>query len=211
MKLASAPSARTFVLETDNAGMLMRSLGVLSNLRNGQLTVTMVESNPDSPFEGKIHMDSFTVVKTSFLTQLFMTVTSPTNFLDLFSGGKVSFATFDGKISFKGDVVRLRNCRMQNMSSGITFGGWVNRRKGTLAFSGNLIPLYWLNKPLSMIPLIGDLLTGGKDDGFGASSFSIKGLVDAPVLSMNPFQMLTPGPFKKMFRAGDTEEGESKN
>jgi hypothetical protein len=201
LQLSSKSPERHFALETDNAGRLMRSLGLMSNLRGGQLSITATEKTSTDLFEGEIHMGSFTIVETPFLSQLFMTLTSPTSFLSLFSGGKSQFSSFEGRFILSPDLLRLRKCRMQNMSTGVTFYGRINRKEKTLSLKGNLIPLYWLNKPLSMIPFIGNLLTGGEDDGFAASRFYVTGPLDAPSLSVNPFQMLTPGPFKQIFRS----------
>ena len=58
---------------------------------------------------------------------------------------------------------------------------------------------------LSKIPLIGQLLSGGKHEGLFGMSFTIKGTRQDPQTSVNPLSALTPGFLRKIFQENPAE------
>ena len=49
------------------------------------------------------------------------------------------------------------------------------------------------------IPLIGEILVGGKGEGIFAVNYKIEGPRDNPSVSVNPLSALTPGFLRKFF------------
>ena len=57
---------------------------------------------------------------------------------------------------------------------------------------GNLIPAYEVNRLLSNIPILGQILTGKSGDGVFGVSFKIKGKDNNFETTINPIRTLTP-------------------
>jgi hypothetical protein len=60
-------------------------------------------------------------------------------------------------------------------------------------------PAYALTGILDNIPLIGDILSGGKGEGIFAMTFTVRGTLDEPEISVNPLSLLAPGILRKVF------------
>ena len=56
-----------------------------------------------------------------------------------------------------------------------------------------------LTGALDSIPLIGDILSGGKGEGILAMTFKVRGSLDEPVFTVNPLSLLAPGILRKIF------------
>jgi hypothetical protein len=50
-----------------------------------------------------------------------------------------------------------------------------------------------INSVLGNIPIIGKLLTGGKNEGIFAAKYVVKGRLENPRVSVNPLSALAPG------------------
>ena len=68
--------------------------------------------------------------------------------------------------------------------------------------TGTIIPAYGLNSALSEIPLVGDILTGGKGQGVIGLTFELGGTMDKPRFQVNPVSALAPGILRKFFEYG---------
>lgn len=203
---ALSNGSKKFSLQAGNGGYLFKTLGWMENIRKGYLTIEANQTTSLHPFESKIVLEDFTVAKTPFLTQLFMTLASPTSFLNLFSGGKLSFSRFESKASWHKGILKFRRAVCQSINTGISFRGFVDTNTKTLKLRGNLIPAYMINRFLSAIPGLREILTGGKDNGIGATSFKVHGSVDKPVLEVNPVSALTPPFLKSLFAALEEDD-----
>jgi hypothetical protein len=61
------------------------------------------------------------------------------------------------------------------------------------------VPIYALNNLLSRVPLIGELLGGGKNGGLVGVTFQVKGPTTAPTVTVNPMSAVAPGFLRRMF------------
>ena len=60
-------------------------------------------------------------------------------------------------------------------------------------FNGTVVPAYTLNTVLGKVPVLGDLLLGGKGEGVFAITYAIKGPLEKPRVTVNPLSALAPG------------------
>jgi hypothetical protein len=72
---------------------------------------------------------------------------------------------------------------------------------GKLNLKGSIIPSYTLNSLPGKVPLLGELLVGGKDEGVFGAKFSVRGAMDTPDIMVNPLSILTPGFLRNIFDA----------
>ncbi len=192
---------QSFLLQSDNGGAFLKILGVVANVKKGHLKIMGSRKNNRAPLRGKIFLEEFTVTKTPFLTRLLMTLASPTSFLGLFSNEKIKFNEFFCRVIFEGPLLKIQEGLFQSFNSGISLEGNLNLKDHTMKLEGNLIPAYMLNKPLSIIPILGDILGGGHGDGIGATRFFVDGSIQDPRIRVNPVQIIAPGILKKLFSA----------
>ena len=96
-------------------------------------------------------------------------------------------------------MIELRDGRAFGPSLGITVDGEIDRRSDQLTLSGTLVPAYTINSVLGSIPLIGTLLIGRQGEGIIALTYSVRGPIEDPNISVNPLSALAPGFLRNFF------------
>ncbi|MFM8746618.1 MAG: DUF3971 domain-containing protein [Aestuariivirga sp.] len=81
---------------------------------------------------------------------------------------------------------------------GASAAGLIRKSDGAIDIAGTIIPAYALNAAVGDIPLLGDILTGGRGQGIIGVTFALGGTVDKPSFQMNPMSAVAPG-FLRMF------------
>ena len=82
---------------------------------------------------------------------------------------------------------------------GASAAGLIRKSDGALDVAGTITPAYALNAALGDIPLLGDIITGGKGQGIIGVTFALGGTVDKPDFQMNPMSAVAPGFLRKFF------------
>jgi hypothetical protein len=95
-------------------------------------------------------------------------------------------------------MLTLKDGQTSGASLGLTFEGQMDNWRNTLDMSGTIIPVSDINKMLSFVPLVGDILTGG-GKGVFAATYTVKGPKSDPNVSVNPLSVLAPGILRKVF------------
>ncbi|MDD3028782.1 MAG: DUF3971 domain-containing protein [Alphaproteobacteria bacterium] len=196
---------RTFLLTSDNFGKAMKGLGFTDTIKGGVLRVTG-KSTPEAPrtVVGEAKISAFKIEKLPVLA-LLLNATSPFGFSDLLSDS-ASFSRFKSAFTWKGDSITLKHAHAAGSAFGINIDGKVDMNSGSAALEGTLVPFSVVNDILNAIPLIGDLLTGGEDQGVLAVAYEINGTLASPQVSVNPVSLLTPGFIRNLFFQGDDDE-----
>ncbi len=118
-----------------------------------------------------------------------------------FKKASVDFAWFD-----KGQPAQSENVRLLKLTDGKTFGsslgltfeGNIDNWKNVYDLNGTIVPVSDLSKIISIIPIIGTVLTAG-GEGIFAATYSVTGPKEDPKVSVNPLAVLAPGILRKMF------------
>ena len=74
----------------------------------------------------------------------------------------------------------------------------------TVDLSGTVVPAYTINRVLGNIPILGEILTGGPNEGVFAANYVLKGQLEDPRVSVNPLSALAPG-FLRNLVGGDAK------
>ena len=82
---------------------------------------------------------------------------------------------------------------------GASAAGLIRKSDGAVDIAGTITPAYALNAALGDIPLLGDIITGGKGQGIIGLTFAMGGTVDKPEFQMNPVSAVAPGFLRKFF------------
>lgn len=201
--LKPGEGGRDLLVEADDAGALMRALGVSESMRGGKLKLTgwYDDRRLESPLQGRVEIIDSRVVGAPILSRL-LQLASVSGIPELLSGDGVAFQTIVADFTMINDVLDIKEGRASGLALGVLLRGKVDRNKETLDLNGTLVPIYGLNRVLGAIPLLGDLLTGGDGGGLFAFTFAIRGPSANPDLSVNALSVLAPGLLRRLFEYG---------
>jgi len=212
VKLRYTPTAQghTLNLEADNAGAALSTFNISEGVRGGKLVISG-QPNPLDLGKRNMHgvfmMTDFSLVNAPILGKL-LNALSLGGFLELMNGKGIAFKKMrsDFTLTDSGQpdtgqnvrLITLRNGQTSGASLGLTFEGKVDNWNNMLDLSGTIIPISDLNKLVGVIPLVGDILTGG-GKGIFAATYTVKGPKNQPTVSVNPLSVLAPGILRKLF------------
>jgi hypothetical protein len=114
-------------------------------------------------------------------------------------GQGIALDKLDMPFRVKGDIVNVHDASATGPSIGITADGYIDRANNQVALQGAMAPAYGINSILGNIPLVGDVFVSKKGEGLFGITFSLRGNIDNPQLSMNPLSALAPGIFRRVF------------
>jgi hypothetical protein len=124
-------------------------------------------------------------------------------------GEGIVFTDNEVEFQYKDKEIAVCRAKMMNSSLGVTAEGYINLKEKTLDLHGVLVPANFLNQLVGDIPILGRILTGGKNEGVFSVSYSVKGPFSKPKVSSNPLGLLAPNILKNIF-AGLTGTGYKK-
>ena len=196
---------RSFVITCADFGKAMKGLGFTDTINGGKLFVAG-QSSVENPrlIDGSVKISDFSVEKLPVLA-LLINATSPFGFTDIITDS-ASFSRFQGNFHWQGDMLTLTRANAAGSALGINIDGKVDMNTGDANLEGTLVPFSTVNKILGYIPLIGDLLTGGENQGVLAVAYAIEGPLQDPTISVNPISLLTPGFLRNLFFPDDAAD-----
>lgn len=190
-------------ITTGNAGNVLRTLGWTDRIRGGGLLVTGAQATPDAPMIGKFSLKQFKATEAPALARV-LQVLSLTGIFAALSQTGLDFVTLDGDYRYFGGALEIKNTRAIGSSIGVTTEGVIFIGDDTARLKGTVIPAYTINRILGSIPILGQILTGGKNEGLFAANYALRGRLDDPVVTVNPLSALAPGILRKLL-GGDAK------
>ena len=112
---------------------------------------------------------------------------------DILSGEGLSFERLEIIFENNEKVLTLSELYALGPSVSILMDGYLENKTGLVSLRGTMVPAKTLNKVLSKIPVIGDILIPKEiGEGLFGVSFKMKGKKDNIKTSVNPIKTLTP-------------------
>ncbi len=195
---------RTFHLEAGDAGATLKAFDIYDKIEGGTL---VIYGEPIGDFmlsgdlTGTVQLSDFKVVAAPGLAQLLSAMSLP-GVLQLLNNEGVVFtrmeAGFDWLTRPQGSILVFKDGRTSGNALGLTFDGVIDRATNKIDVSGTIVPISGLNTFVSNIPLIGDILAGGPGGAIIAATYTIKGDVKTPAITVNPLAALTPGILRRI-------------
>lgn len=211
--LHTTAQKRLFSLDTPNGGRLLHVLNITDTIKDGHLKITGEQiwgsKGPSGhPFKFSATAHDFHVFKAGFFAHLF-SLAMVVGIFDLVRGQGVAFNEAKIKFAVKDDqTIVIEKAQVTGLSLGLTAKGTLNIPHDTIALEGTLIPAYLINSALSHIPLVGQLLSGGRK-GIFATSYSVTGHLKKPKIQANPLSTLTPGFIQELFSPQETSTNDT--
>jgi hypothetical protein len=205
-RLQSAGQGRTVAFYVADFGLLLREAGWLDGLTGGFLDFRgrFNDAVAGSPLEGTLKLGPYRMQKVTPRPD----VDSLNSAIDGLNRAGDALQQFDGleaNITKVGDRIDIRNGRTSGKSIGLTTAGWLNLASDTAHLRGIVVPGFALNNLLSNVPLLGPLLTGGKNGGLFAFTYKLDGPFGDLKSDVNMMSALTPGALREIFMAGPVD------
>ncbi len=161
----------------------------IKGFTEGKLSYGSIEKNNETKANLKIF--DFKVQDVPVLAKL-LTLASLQGIADILTGEGIRFNEFEMNYESNQSLTNINEMYAIGPAISILMEGYIDRNKLT-SLRGTLVPATTINKTISKIPLLGDILVGKKvGEGVFGVSFKIKGLPKDLKTSVNPIKTLTP-------------------
>ncbi|WP_420564538.1 AsmA-like C-terminal domain-containing protein [Thalassobaculum sp.] len=189
-----AQNRRLVTVATNNAGSFLRAFGIADSIRGGRLRVDgeLIGDGLDDAMDLAVRIDDFRVVDAPVFAQL-LSVASLTGLFDTLAGDGIRFARATAHIALARDSIRIDNGVAYGPGLGLKINGTLGRQSEVIDVEGLIAPAYSLSRLIDVVPVIGELLTGGEGEGLLATSFAVSGTLENPQITVNPLTALAPG------------------
>jgi hypothetical protein len=179
---------------------MLSDAGWLDGLANGYLHIEgqYDDAVAGSPLNGFLKMGPFKLQKVAPRPDI-GTLNSTIEGLNRAGDALQQFDSLDARISRVGDRINIKDGRTSGRSIGLTAQGFVDLGNDTAKIAGIVVPGFAFNNLLSNVPLLGPLLTGGKDGGVFAISYQLSGPLDDLKTDVNVMSAMTPGALRELF------------
>ena len=194
---------RTLLAEATDGGAAFRLIGFYPSARGGEVSLK-VNLDGSGPAEkvGVLYARNFVIVGDQIVGEVLSGAkadkgvrTRPVseysqrlefdNLRVPFSVGSGQFVVHDGIIN--GPLL------------GATMRGNIDFKRERISLSGTYVPLFGLNAAISIVPIIGDLLSGRNGEGIFGITFAVQGATSSPNVLVNPISVVAPGFLRQLF------------
>jgi hypothetical protein len=203
VRFAKRGPGRALSIYSTDAGGTLRAFGIMDNVVGGTLRVRgAIVDNKKEPFEGRITIKNYRLIKAPILRQITSQGSLKATAGALAKPRGVLFREFVAPFTYRHPRGRLRvkNGRAISANLGVTFEGALDLRAQRLEIDGTVVPAYSLNSVLGKVPLVGQLLVGGKHGGVFAAAYTAEGPLRKPTLKVHALSVLTPAFLRGLWR-----------
>ena len=188
IKLNSAGNKVT-TLTTNFPKPLISRYEFIQGFEEGVLDLQTISQNDIS--KTTLVIDNFKVKKIPVLAKI-LTLASLQGIADLLTGEGIRFTDFEMKSSKVNNLTTIEEIYAIGPAISLMMDGYIKKNE-VVSLRGTLVPATTINRTISSIPLIGDILVGKKvGEGVFGVSFKIKGHPDNLKTTVNPIKTLTP-------------------
>jgi AsmA-like C-terminal region/Protein of unknown function len=115
------------------------------------------------------------------------------------SGEPLIFDQMQVQFAIRSNQFFFQNAAINGPLIGATMGGQIDFGHDTLDLQGTYVPLYGINAVLGGFPILGDILTGRKNEGMFGITFAVQGRTSNPNVRVNALSLLAPGFLRQAF------------
>ena len=192
ISLRTDKTSKKKVLEiySDFPEPLISNYKFFKGISGGQL---LLFSSYDSQISNtKLIIENFKVKKAPGLVKL-LSLADFGGMVDALSGEGLSFDKLEMSLVKNDQVLNLKELYAIGPSISILMEGYVESKTGLVSLRGTMVPAKTLNKFLSKLPIIGEILIPKEiGEGLFGISFKMKGKPENIKTTVNPIKTLTP-------------------
>ncbi len=195
---------RRLLVDSTDAGQVMRLLDFYPNMQNGRLRLE-VNLDGKGPAEktGILWVDDFRVLGDPIISEVVSSADQGRPAIN--SNKRVVRETFQfdrmrAPFSVGYGQFVLEESYLKGPLLGANLRGKVDFKTRRVNIGGTYIPLQGLNGALGGIPLLGQLISGTHGEGIFGITFAVQGPLSEPQVLVNPLSIVAPGIFRDMFQ-----------
>ncbi|WP_440923968.1 hypothetical protein [Candidatus Pelagibacter sp.] len=189
LTIRSTSNEKITTVYSDLAKPFVKRYKFIKGFEEGNLDFYSIKQNNVS--NSKLIIDNFKVQEVPALAKL-LTLASLQGIADLLTGEGIRFTDFEMKFSNKNDLMRIEELYAIGPAISLLMEGYI-KNDDLVSLRGTMVPATTINRTISSIPLLGDILVGKKvGEGVFGVSFKIKGPPNKLKTTVNPVKTLTP-------------------
>ena len=187
--IRSTSNEKITTLYSDLAKPFVNRYKFIKGFEEGNLNFHSIKQNNVS--NSKLIIDNFKVQEVPALAKL-LTLASLQGIADLLTGEGIRFTDFEMKFSNKDELMKIKELYAIGPAISLLMEGYIESND-LVSLRGTMVPATTINRTISSIPLLGDILVGKKvGEGVFGVSFKIKGPPKKLKTTVNPVKTLTP-------------------
>ncbi len=187
--IRSTSNEKITTLYSDLAKPFVSRYKFIKGFEEGNLDFHSIKQNNSS--NSKLIIDNFKVQEVPALAKL-LTLASLQGIADLLTGEGIRFTDFEMKFSNKNELMRIEELYAIGPAISLLMEGYIES-DDLVSLRGTMVPATTINRTISSIPLLGNILVGKKvGEGVFGVSFKIKGPPNKLKTTVNPVKTLTP-------------------
>jgi len=193
-------SGRRLAGTAADAGALLRALDIYPDMTGGRLALSgsYNDAAPGHPLTGRAEIADFRVRRAPALAKLLEAMTLY-GVVDIVRGPGLGFSQLVMPFTLADDRLDLHDARAFSPSLGMTAKGRVDLARQTFDLQGTIVPAYFFNSLLGDLPIVGRLFSPERGGGLFAATYTLRGPMQNPDVSVNPLAALTPGFLRGLF------------
>lgn len=202
--LDTSTGQRRLLVDTVDAGQVMRLINFYPNMQNGRLRLEInLDGKGAAEKTGVLWVDKFRILGDPIVSEV---VGAVDDGRPAISGRRqVTREVFDfdrmrAPFSVGYGQFVLEESYLKGPLVGANLRGKVDFKTKRMSLGGTYIPLQGLNSALGGIPLIGQILSGAHGEGIFGITFAVQGSTQDPQVLVNPLSLVAPGIFREMFQ-----------
>jgi hypothetical protein len=200
LRITTSGGRRTLEATASDAGELLAAFDIVSRIEGGKLTLngSYDDTRIEHPLNGTAQIDDFRVRNAPVMARLLQGMTLY-GLVEMLHGPGLGFTHLIAPFQLTDDALVLTDARAFSSSLGLTAKGSFDLDANTADIEGTIVPAYFFNSLLGNIPLVGRLFSPERGGGLFAASYSVRGSLEDPSVSINPLSALTPGFLRGLF------------
>ena len=180
---------KTLEIYSDLTRPLLADFSFFKGLNGGNLLFTTTYDDIESVSNLKI--SNFKVKDAPGFAKL-LALADLGGVADLLSGDGISFDILEINFTKNNEILKIEELYAVGSSISILMDGYVDK-SGLVSLRGTMVPARELNKLISKIPILGEILIGKEvGEGVFGVSFKMKGQANKIKTTVNPIKTLTP-------------------
>ncbi|MCB1475325.1 MAG: AsmA-like C-terminal domain-containing protein [Rhodobiaceae bacterium] len=208
MKPGTDGQAAVITIKSGDAGALMRFAGIYSNMQGGSFVLVARTGQQQGYADGGLRINDFVITNDTGLGKIVASGEQEAlrvgdqragSNMQTANTGNLPFRQFELRFTRQGDLVRVQDGVIRGQAMGATVEGEIDFSRKRIGMAGTYVPLYAINSIFGKIPIIGPILGGRKNEGLVGISYSIRGSIEQPILTVNPVSAVTPGVLRFIF------------
>ena len=192
---------RVLTMEGTDAGSALRAANLYSKVAGGRIEffAELGNGNDAAIRRGQLTIRNFEVRNEAAIAEIDPKgrVLSKARSKD-----RQAFDRLTMPFSADDEFVRIGDSLMRGPDIGASVTGTIRKADGRLDMGGTVIPAYALNSAIGQVPILGQVLVGGKGQGIFGVTFGLRGTMAKPKMVINPVSALAPGFLRGIFSMG---------